>query len=157
MSSADRPQKPAFHSFIWRLWTVSAVLLLAGGALVARAVHLQVFNTEFLNKQAAARHLRVATLSATRGVIKDRNGEPLAVSTPVDSVWVNPPQLLEDQDRIRSLARALKLDAGELTSRLSRKVNRGFYYVKRHMNPSEAAAVDALQLPGVHLLREYRR
>ncbi len=157
MSSADRPPMPAFHSFVWRLWAVSAVLLLAGGALVTRAVHLQVFNTEFLNKQAAARHLRVATLSATRGVIKDRNGEPLAVSTPVDSVWVNPPQLLEDQDRIRSLARALKLDAGELTSRLSRKVGRGFYYVKRHMNPSEAAAIDALQLPGVHLLREYRR
>ncbi len=157
MSSADRPQKPAYHSFIWRLWTVSAVLLLAGGALVARSVQLQVFNTEFLNKQAAARHLRVATLSATRGVIKDRNGEPLAVSTPVDSVWVNPPQLLEDPDRIRSLAQALKLDAGELTSRLSRKVSRGFYYVKRHMNPSEAAAIDALQLPGVHLLREYRR
>ncbi|MDH4021742.1 MAG: penicillin-binding transpeptidase domain-containing protein [Gammaproteobacteria bacterium] len=157
MSSADRPQKPAFHSFVWRLWTVSAVLLLAGGALVTRAIHLQVFNTEFLNKQAAARHLRVATLSATRGVIKDRNGEPLAVSTPVDSVWVNPPQLLEDQDRIRSLARALKLDTGELTARLSRKVSRGFYYVKRHMNPSEAAAIDALQLPGVHLLREYRR
>jgi len=157
MSSADRPQKPAFHSFVWRLWTVSAVLLLAGGALVARAIHLQVFNTEFLIKQAAARHLRVETLSATRGVIKDRNGEPLAVSTPVDSVWVNPPQLLEDQDRIHNLARALKLDAGELTSRLSRKVGRSFYYVKRHMNPSEAAAIDALELPGVHLLREYRR
>jgi len=157
VSGADRPQKPAFHSFVWRLWTVSAVLLLAGSALVARAIHLQVFNTEFLNKQAAARHLRVETLSATRGVIKDRNGEPLAVSTPVDSVWVNPPQLLEDQDRIHSLARALKLDAGELTSRLSRKVSRSFYYVKRHMNPSEAAAIDALELPGVHLLREYRR
>lgn len=157
MSTGDRLQKSAYHSFIWRLWTVSAVLLLAGGALVARAVHLQVFNTDFLNKQAAARHLRVATVSATRGVIQDRNGEPLAVSTPVDSVWVNPPQLLADPDGIRSLARALKLDAGELTSRLSRKVSREFYYVKRHMNPSEAAAIDALGLPGVHLLREYRR
>ena len=87
------------------------MLLLAGGGLVTRAVHLQVFNTEFLNKQAAARHLRVAILSATRGVIKDRNGEPLAVSTPVDSVWVNPPQLLENPERIQGLAAALKLDA----------------------------------------------
>ena len=69
MSTADRAQMPAYHSFIWRLWTVATVLLLAGGGLVARAVHLQVFNTEFLNKQAAARHLRVAILSATRGVI----------------------------------------------------------------------------------------
>ncbi len=145
------------QSFTWRLWTVGIILLLAGGALVARAVHLQVFNTEFLNQQAAARHFRVETLSATRGVITDRNGEPLAVSTPVDSVWVNPPQLLEDQDRIRQLAKALKINGGELTASLSRKVNREFYYVRRHMNPADAAAIDALKIPGVHLLREYRR
>ncbi len=157
MSTADRPQKLAYHSFIWRLWTVAAALLLAGGALVVRAVHLQVFNTEFLSQQAAARHLRVAILSATRGVIKDRNGEPLAVSTPVDSVWVSPPQLLADPDRIRGLARALKLDSGELTARLTRNVRKEFYYLRRHMNPAAAAAIDAMQVPGVHLLREYRR
>jgi cell division protein FtsI (penicillin-binding protein 3) len=149
--------KPAYHSFVWRLWTVAAVLLLAGAGLVARAVHLQVFNTDFLNRQAAARHLRVATLSATRGVIKDRNGEPLAVSTPVDSVWVNPSQLLEAPDRIKGLAAALKLDGGDLTSRLTRNVGKEFYYLKRHMNPAAAAAIDAMQVPGVHLLREYRR
>ncbi|MEO8445455.1 MAG: penicillin-binding transpeptidase domain-containing protein [Gammaproteobacteria bacterium] len=155
--SSDRPQKPAYHSFVWRLWTVAVALMLAGTGLVARAVHLQVFNTDFLNKQAAARHLRVATLSATRGVIKDRNGEPLAVSTPVDSVWVNPSQLLEEPDRIKGLAAALKLDSGELTSRLTRNVRKEFYYLKRHMNPAAAAAIDAMQVPGVHLLREYRR
>ena len=157
MSTADRAQMPAYHSFIWRLWTVATVLLLAGGGLVARAVHLQVFNTEFLNQQAAARHLRVAILSATRGVIKDRNGEPLAVSTPVDSVWVSPPQLLADPDRIRGLAKALQLDSGELTARLTRNVRKEFYYLRRHMNPAAAAAIDAMQVPGVHLLREYRR
>ena len=157
MSTADRAQMPAYHSFIWRLWMAAAVLLLAGGALVARAVHLQVFNTEFLNQQAAARHLRVAILSATRGVIKDRNGEPLAVSTPVDSVWVSPPQLLADPDRIRGLAKALQLDSGELTARLTRNVRKEFYYLRRHMNPAAAAAIDAMQVPGVHLLREYRR
>ena len=157
MSTAERPQKLAYHSFIWRLWMVAAVLLLAAGALVARAVHLQVFNTEFLNQQAAARHLRVAILSATRGVIKDRNGEPLAVSTPVDSVWVSPPQLLADPDRIRGLAKALQLDSGELTARLTRNVRKEFYYLRRHMNPAAAAAIDAMQVPGVHLLREYRR
>jgi len=157
VSTVERVAQPAYQSFVWRLWTVAAVLVLAGAGLVARAVHLQVFNTEFLNGQAAARHLRVATVSATRGVIKDRNGEPLAVSTPVDSVWVNPPQLLEDPDRIRGLARALKLDPGELTARLTRNVRKEFYYLKRHMNPGAAAAIDALQVPGVHLLREYRR
>ncbi len=156
MSAADRA-RPAYQSFVWRLWIVVAVLVLAGTGLVARAVHLQVFNTDFLNGQAAARHLRVATLSATRGVIKDRNGEPLAVSTPVDSVWVNPSQVLEAPERIRELAGALKLDAGELTARLSRNVRKEFYYLRRHMNPAAAARIEALDIPGVHLLREYRR
>jgi cell division protein FtsI (penicillin-binding protein 3) len=90
MSSPERQHKPAQRSFVWRMWFVAALLMLSVGGLVARAVHLQVFNTDFLHAQAAARHLRIATLSATRGVIKDRNGVPLAVSTPVDSVWVNP-------------------------------------------------------------------
>ena len=135
------------------MWFVAALLMLSVGGLVARAVHLQVFNTDFLHAQAAARHLRVATLSATRGVIKDRNGVPLAVSTPVDSVWVNPPQLLESPDKIPGLARLLKMDGGELTARLTRNVRKEFVYLKRHMNPAEAAAVDALQIPGVHLLR----
>jgi len=156
VSAADRA-RPAYQSFVWRLWIVVAVLVLAGTGLVARAVHLQVFNTDFLNGQAAARHLRVATLSATRGVIKDRNGEPLAVSTPVDSVWVNPSQVLEAPERIRELAGALKLDAGELTARLSRNVRKEFYYLRRHMNPAAAARIEALDIPGVHLLREYRR
>ncbi len=157
MSGTDRQQKPALRSFIWRMWFVAALLTLSVGGLVARAVHLQVFNTEFLHAQAAARHLRVATLSATRGVIKDRNGVPLAVSTPVDSVWANPPQLLESPDKIPGLARLLKMDGGELTARLTRNVRKEFVYLKRHMNPAEAAAVDALQIPGVQLLREYRR
>jgi cell division protein FtsI (penicillin-binding protein 3) len=157
MSGTDRQQKPGQRSFVWRMWLVAALLLMSVAGLVARAVHLQVFNTDFLHAQAAARHLRIATLSATRGVIKDRNGVPLAVSTPVDSVWVNPPQLLESQDKIPGLARLLKMDGGELTARLTRNVRKEFVYLKRHMNPAEAAAVDALQIPGVHLLREYRR
>ncbi len=157
MSSPDRAKSPAYASFIWRLWAVAAVLVLAGGALAGRAVYLQVFNLEFLNKQAVARQVRVAILSATRGVIKDRNGEPLAVSTPVDTVWVNPSQLLEAPDRIGGLAKALKLDSGELTARLARNVGKDFYYLKRHMNPAAASAIDAMQVPGVHLLREYRR
>lgn len=157
MSSPDRSRNPAYASFIWRLWAVAAVLVLAGGALAGRAVYLQVFNLEFLNKQAVARQVRVAILSATRGVIKDRNGEPLAVSTPVDTVWVNPSQLLDAPDQIRGLAKALKLDSGELTARLARNVRKDFYYLKRHMNPAAASAIDAMQVPGVHLLREYRR
>ncbi len=157
MSGVQRAHKPAYHSFVVRLWVVGIVLALSGSVLVVRAVQLQVFNKDFLNREAAARHLRVATISATRGVIKDRNGEPLAVSTPVDSIWVNPTQLLEVPDRIPELAKALKLNPGDLTGRLTRNVRKEFYYLKRHLPPADAAAIDALRLPGVHLLREYRR
>jgi cell division protein FtsI (penicillin-binding protein 3) len=125
--------------------------------LAGRAVHLQVFNKDFLTEQAAARHLRVAKLSAHRGSVTDRNGEPLAVSTPVDSVWVNPRELVRAPDRIPELAAALGLDADELARRLTRNVGKEFMYLRRHMNPADAAGVAALEVPGVDLLREYRR
>lgn len=154
---ASRRPQPYYRSFNLRSRLV-AVLLVAGVlVLAARAVQLQVYSTDFLNGQAAARHLRIATIAATRGPIKDRNGEPLAVSTPVDSVWVNPRQLVELPEQVPALAAALRLDAGELTERLTRNVGREFLYLRRHMNPAEAAEVQALRIPGVHLLREYRR
>ncbi len=147
-----------FHlAFRARAACVAVLLTLAGTVLLGRAVQLQVFNTRFLNEQAAARHLRIATLSATRGMIRDRNGEPLAVSTPVDSVWVNPGQLLESPERIRELARAVGVDGTELKQRLTRNVNKSFMYLRRHMSPADADAITALGIPGVHLLREYRR
>jgi cell division protein FtsI (penicillin-binding protein 3) len=152
-----RQPKPTVTSFVWRSWVAIVCLSICGGILLVRAVQLQVFNTEFLNRQAGARHLRVATISADRGVVTDRNGEPLAVSTPVDSIWVNPSQVLGAPERIRELAKAVNLDARELTARLTRNVKKEFVYVRRHMNPSEAAMLDARAIPGVHLLREYRR
>lgn len=155
--STPRNPSASYQSFLWRSRFVAVILALCGLALGARAVQLQVFNTDFLNAQAAARHLRVATLSATRGVIKDRNGEPLAASTPVDSIWANPAQLLEAPDRIPELARLIRMNGGDLTERLTRNVKKEFVYLRRHMNPADAAAVDRLGIPGVHLLREYRR
>lgn len=140
-----------------RLRIVLIALLLAAVALVARAVELQLMDHDFLADQGDARHTRVLTITAHRGTIIDRYGEPLAVSTPVDSVWVNPSQLLEAPGQVRVLAKALKLDRAELTARLARNVSKEFLYLKRHMNPADAAAIDALRVPGVHLLREYRR
>ena len=154
---ATRRQQPYYRSFNLRSRVVAALLVAGVLVLAGRAVQLQVYSTGFLNEQAAARHLRVATIAATRGPIKDRNGEPLAVSTPVDSVWVNPRQLVELAEQVPALAATLKMDAVELTERLTRNVGREFLYVRRHMNPAEAAEVQALRIPGVHLLREYRR
>lgn len=124
MSPAAAAEKPMLQSFVLRLWAVVAILLVGAGLLMARAIQLQVFDTTFLNKQAASRHIRVATVSAIRGVIKDRNGEPLAVSTPVDSVWVIPHQVLKSPDQISELSRALQIDQTELNTRLSRNIKK---------------------------------
>jgi cell division protein FtsI (penicillin-binding protein 3) len=145
------------RGLIWRYRVASVGLAIFALVLVGRAVQLQVFNKGFLNQQAAARHLRVAKLSAHRGPITDRNGEPLAVSTPVDSVWVNPRELIQAPERIPELAVALDEKADELARRLTRSVSKEFMYLRRHMNPAEAAAITALDIPGVELQREYRR
>ncbi len=155
--SGLRQAGAAVHSFTWRSALVAGVLALGGLVLLVRAVQLQVYDTAFLNRQANARHLRVATIAADRGVITDRHGKPLAVSTPVDSVWVNPGRVLEAPERIAALAEAVGHPAGALTERLTRNVGKEFVYIRRHMNPAAAAAVAALDMPGVHLLREYRR
>jgi cell division protein FtsI (penicillin-binding protein 3) len=106
---------------------------------------------------ADVRHLRIAKLAAHRGVITDRNGEPLAVSTPVDSIWVNPRELIQAADRIPELAAALQVDSDALARRLTRNVKKEFMYLRRHMSPAEAKSIDQLEIPGVDLEREYRR
>lgn len=126
-------------------------------SLVARAVHLQVFNTEFLNQQADSRHLRTEKITAHRGSITDRNGEPLAISTPVDSVWANPKELAAAVDRVPVLAQTLGVDSQLLIRRITRSMDKEFLYLKRHLNPEQAHRVMALKLPGVNVLREYRR
>ncbi|MFA5685744.1 MAG: penicillin-binding transpeptidase domain-containing protein, partial [Lysobacteraceae bacterium] len=127
------------------------------GALVWRAIDLQVFNQDFLQNQGDARHLRVVTLAAHRGMITDRNGEPLAVSTPVDSVWANPQELASARAYLPALAKILELEPDQLQRLLAERAGREFVYLKRHVDPSVAAQVRALAAPGVALQREYRR
>jgi len=101
--------------------------------------------------------MREVTIPSTRGVISDRNGEPLAVSTPVDSVWVNPGQLLEYPDKIGPLARLLGANAGDIERKLTQRANKEFVWLQRRLNPAVAAQITALDLPGVFLQKEYRR
>jgi cell division protein FtsI (penicillin-binding protein 3) len=118
---------------------------------------LQVFNTKFLNQQADTRHLRTEAITAHRGTITDRNGEPLAISTPVDSVWANPKELALAEDKIPQLARVLELDEQSLIRQITFSMNKDFVYLRRHLSPDKASAVMALKLPGVNIQREYRR
>ena len=141
----------------WRLWLVVGALSLAGVALVARALYLQVINQDFLEKQGDARIVRTAKLSANRGMILDRNGEPLAVSTPVDTVWADPRKLYQSSQEFPRLAGALGRDPQLLARRVTSSLDKEFVYLVRHMPPQEAAKVKALGIPGVDVLREYRR
>ncbi|NNJ65954.1 MAG: penicillin-binding protein 2 [Xanthomonadales bacterium] len=140
-----------------RLYAFLLVFLLCSVALVARAVNLQIVDTEFLQGQGEARYLREVTVPVRRGNILDRNGEPLAVSTPVDSVWVNPQVLLQSPEDIEPVARVLGVDPDEIERRLTQRSDREFVWLRRRLNPRVAEEIRALELPGVFLQKEYRR
>ena len=153
---AETKQKTE-RRFVGRVTLVLVFFGLVAASLVARAVHLQVLDKDFLNKQADTRHLRNERISAHRGTITDRYGEPLAISTPVDSIWVNPQEFASAVDNVPQLARTLDIDSQILMRRITRSMDKEFLYLKRHLNPEQAEQVLALELPGINVQREYRR
>jgi cell division protein FtsI (penicillin-binding protein 3) len=154
---ARNPRDRTAGSFRWRAWLILALLLTAGAGLLAQAAHLQLYRHDFYASEGNERFSRVATITAHRGMITDRNGEPLAISTPVDSVWVNPQELAPVPEQIPRLAKALKLDRQELVQRITSNEDRQFLYVARHLPPAEAEKIRDLGIIGVYLKREYRR
>jgi cell division protein FtsI (penicillin-binding protein 3) len=125
--------------------------------LEGRVLYLQSINNEFLVAQADDRHLRTVEISAHRGDITDRHGEPLAVSTPLDSIWANPQQLKTELARLPDLARVLELDPEWLVRRVTSNLNREFVFLKRRLSPARAVEVLQLGIPGVGTTREYGR
>ncbi|MEM9403145.1 MAG: penicillin-binding transpeptidase domain-containing protein [Pseudomonadota bacterium] len=157
MSRGARSRQDVAGSFRLRSHVVLCLLLVAGVSLVVRSFTLQVQQKDFLNAQADSRHLRTETITASRGMITDRHGEPLAVSSPVDSIWAEPAKLLRAVDEIGALARQLGINEEALVRKLAANNEKQFVYLKRHMTPERAARVMALDLPGVNAQREYRR
>ncbi|MBP6596162.1 MAG: penicillin-binding protein 2 [Arenimonas sp.] len=145
------------YSLRKRLILVGAVLGVCGTVLVGRAAHLQLISPDFYQQQGDARFLRDVPIATSRGMITDRNGEPLAVSSPVESVWVNPKELLQHANRLPALAKALDIPRDVLAQRLSERAHKEFLYLRRHMNPDVAQAVMGLNIPGVYSQREFRR
>ncbi|WP_460727254.1 peptidoglycan D,D-transpeptidase FtsI family protein [Lysobacter rhizosphaerae] len=136
---------------------VGGALALGSVALVVRAFDVQVVNNDFYLQQGQARSLREIPIPTSRGMITDRNGEPLAVSTPVESVWGNPKELLENPARIPELAVALEVPADVLTRKLTQRANKEFLYLKRRISPEQARRILAHNIPGVFSQREFRR
>ncbi|MBB5884956.1 penicillin-binding protein 2 [Xanthomonas sp. LMG 8992] len=157
MSKSGRNRTRSNFNLRGRLVLVGAALGLCSVTLIGRAAYVQLINSDFYQRQGEARYLRELPIATSRGMITDRNGEPLAVSTPVESIWVNPQELLRSPDRIPQLAQALELPVDELTAKLSQKADKEFMYLKRRINPDKAHAVVALGIPGVFSQREFRR
>ncbi|MDM8560386.1 penicillin-binding protein 2 [Candidatus Parabeggiatoa sp. HSG14] len=150
--------KPTQTIKFWRRrqWMLGLFVLIIS-VLVWRAIYLQVKSADFLQNQGNARYLRTVPIIAHRGMLMDRNGEPLAISTPVDSVWINPAQFATVQSQLKTLTKLLGIKTSELKTLLADRRQREFVYIKRHISPSVARQVNALKLPGVFLQREYRR
>lgn len=156
-SQSGRNRQRSQFDLRGRLLLVAAGLGLCSVALIGRAAYVQLINNDFYQREGEARFLREIPIATSRGMITDRNGEPLAVSTPVESVWGNPKELLKVPDRLPQLAQALGMPLDELTRKLSQKADKEFLYLKRRINPDEAHRIVALGIPGVFSQREYRR
>ena len=153
----QKPRGRAQFNLRGRLAIVAGTLALCSVALLGRAFDLQVVHNKFYQAQGDARFLREIPIATSRGMITDRNGEPLAVSTPVESIWANPQLLLKSPERIPELAKALGVPSDHLARKLSQRASKEFVYLQRRMRPEAAQAIVKLGIPGVFSQREYRR
>jgi cell division protein FtsI (penicillin-binding protein 3) len=140
----------------WRVRIVIGLLGAAFAVLVGRAVYLQGWNNDFLRAKGESRYSRTLEIPAVRGRILDRNGEALAVSTPVKAIWAIPEDATLATKQVEALARALAVPRAELAKRLA-DTARDFVYLKRQVPPELADRIAAMRLPGIYQSREYRR
>ncbi len=155
MKRQARKTRQPNHQMRWRF--VLGFWLVCACVLVVRAVDLQVIQHDFLAHQGDIRNLRVEPLAAHRGVIRDRDGRPLAVSTPVVTLWANPREALENQEQWARLAGNPVISQQDFASKVRRHESREFIYLGRGLAPEAAKAVLDLNVPGIHSLTEYRR
>lgn len=139
----------------WRLWVIIFFLIIIFFALIGRLIYLTIFNRNFLIKQGQARTLRIENIPAFRGIITDRNGQPLAVSTPVDSIWINPGLFHPNAAQLRDLAHDLQMPVENIRQQMSK--DHSFVYLKRSIAPDLATQVMGLKIEGLYTQRSYKR
>lgn len=133
-------------------------ILVGMGLLVLRSIYLQVVDKQFLQDKGAVQQVDVLSVSAYRGNISDRNGEPLAVSSPVQSIWANPKELRDaDPKQLQQVEAILGLDSGKITKLQNPESHKRFAYIMRKVSPPIAEKIKAMQLPGVYFEREFKR
>jgi len=141
----------------WRVHLILFGMFLCVLVIVWKVANLHITERDFLQDQGDRRTIRTVPLVANRGLITDRNGEPLAVSTPVQSIWVDPSKISDDPESIKALAENLELNEEVLIKNLKLKSNLKFHYVKRRLPPSEAEKILRLRVEGVYSQQEYQR
>ena len=153
----SRKTKAHYQVGVWRLNLLRLVFISLVLGLGWRLADIQVLNPDFLRDQGDARHLRKVPVAAHRGMILDRHGEPLAISTPVHSVWLNPQEFNADKTQVANLAKALGLKIKTVKNKAKQDGRREFVYLKRRVTPEVANKVDSFNITGVALQREYKR
>ncbi len=141
----------------WRFRVVLSLLAIMVGAISWRIVDLHVIDRDFLKAHGDARSVRHIPIPAHRGLITDRNGEPLAVSTPVTTLWTNPKDLMALRDEWPRIAQALGQDPKSFAQRIEQNANREFMYLVRGLTPEQGQAIMANKVPGVYGIEEFRR
>jgi len=146
------------EEFVLRRKMLLGTMLLGMLVLMGRAIFLQVFDTQFLQQQGDRRHVGVVKVPAYRGKILDRNNEALAISTPVESIWVNPQHFKKDEgDKLRQVGKILNVPGKKISRLLNAAPNKRFAYLKRRINPKLARKVRAVHASGVYFEKEFKR
>ena len=151
-----RPKALILQLPAWRSHLLLALIMLSFAGMLTRAIYLQGIRNDFLRQKGESRYSRVIELSAHRGMIADRNGQPLAISTPVESVWASPDDVEIGPGQLRELSEILGIPPREIKKRLGEE-GKDFVYLERQLPPDVAAKVVELKIPGIFLQREYRR
>ena len=146
----------------WRFYVVVGTILLVYFAILSRAAYIQVIEPDMLKKQGDMRSLRTTFKTVSRGTIVDRNGDELAVSVPVETIWADPKIVMENnalkmKEHWQALADVLDQDVNKLTSRILKNPSKRFVYIERQVSPAMAHYVRQLKIPGIRLNKESKR
>ena len=152
----DKAQHHIVKLPAWRRRVLLIAVLIGFAGLFVRGIYLQSLHKAFLQQKGDARYSRTLVLQAHRGKISDRNGELLAISSPVESVWASPPDVMINKQQKNSLAKLLVMKTKDIDQKIANR-KREFVYLKRRISPDLAAKVMSLEIPGVFLQREYKR
>ena len=134
-----------------RIKLMGFCFVLAFGFIVARAFHLQVIGQDLWQQKAVRQHQKTITLTPQRGTIFDRNGEAMAVSVDVDSVFIEPTKIEASSQNAKALAEALNMSASAIKAKL--KLKKSFIWLKRQVSPRESELIRALNIDGVNFIR----